>query len=249
MNRPRHSRPVLLIFTLGPEREHLRRNLLPACLSGNEYEIHQRGLAAAITAGHRSGCHVVVAAPQRLELGANRVQWPQTGSSFGSRLRHAVRRLQAEHPSSPLVIVGTDVPNLDCGHIQSALARLESHPGNIVMGPCPDGGLYLLAAKESLDEVLAQARWCRSDTLVSLTEGFQARNQSIHLLSPLRDLDCAADLETWLSQQLPAPHDWQPLVLLLRKLLAGLKRPLLPTEIGRPLTARVTSAVGRSPPC
>ena len=241
-----HQKPTLLIFTLGPCRENLRKNLLPGGLSAAENRLHQAGLDVAIEAGRLSGCRVVVAAPQGLDLPKDIRQLSQQGDCFSSRLRNAVRVLQKEQPGTPVVVVGTDVPNLAADHIHTALLRIAAEPNDVVLGPCPDGGFYLLATRQPIDRVLSRVKWCRRDTLASLIEALHSQGLSTHHLSPLRDLDRTEDLELWLAHE--SSGLTQELVRWLLMLLAELRRPLLAPRLGRPLPALAAAPTGRGPP-
>jgi 2-phospho-L-lactate guanylyltransferase (CobY/MobA/RfbA family) len=241
-----HQKPTLLIFTLGPCRENLRKSLLPGGLSAAEYQLHQAGLDVAIEAGRSSGCRVVVAAPRGLALPRDVQHLSQQGDCFSSRLRNAVRVLQEERPGTPVVVVGTDVPNLAADHIRAALLRVAVKPKDVVLGPCPDGGFYLLATRQPIDRVLSQVKWCRRDTLASLIDALHSQSLSTHLLSPLRDLDRSEDLELWLA------HDGsgliRGLVYWLLELLADFRRPLMAPRLGWPLSAMTAAPTGRGPP-
>ena len=239
-------KPLLLIFTLGPCRERLRKGILPRSLSSAELWLHREGLDRAVAAGQESGCQVVVASPRGVDLPGGVRQLPQRGASFSERIRNAVRTLQTEQPGSPVVVVGTDVPSLAAGHIRTALLRLAVAPGDVVLGPCPDGGFYLLATQQPIDAVLSRVKWCRQDTMASLLEALHAQNLSVHLLSPLRDLDRVEDVEIWLARD--CRDRKQTLVRWLLRLLAHIRRPQVDLCLGLPIPGLVTIPSGRGPP-
>ena len=99
------QKPILLVFTLGPCQERLRKSILPSGLSSAELWLHRDGLDRAIDAGQQSGCRVVVASPRGIDLPGGVRQLSQQGSSFSERLRSSIRTLQTEHPGSPVVVV------------------------------------------------------------------------------------------------------------------------------------------------
>jgi glycosyltransferase A (GT-A) superfamily protein (DUF2064 family) len=154
--------------------------------------------------------------------------------------------LQKEQPGTPVVVVGTDVPSLAADHIHTALLRIAAEPNDVVLGPCPDGGFYLLATRQPIDHVLSQVKWCRRDTLASLIEALHSQGLSTHHLSPLRDLDRTEDLELWLAHE--SSGLTQELVRWLLVLLAELRRPLLAPRLGRPLPALAAAPTSRGPP-
>ena len=241
-----NPRPTLLVFTLGPCGESLRKCLLPNGLSAAEYQLHQAGLDRAISAGQEAGCDVVVAARGGIGLPAGVRRLSQKGNGLGARIRCALRTVQRERPGVPVVIVGTDVPGLASEHIRTALTRLDTSPGEIVLGPCPDGGFYLLATRKPIDPLLARVRWCRRDTLASLLTALRSAGLSAHLLTPLRDLDRPADVDAWLAfDSAGAARD---LARWLQKLLADLVDLPGALCLGRPLPAHVEALAARGPP-
>lgn len=245
------TRPTLLVFTLGPHREARRRPLLPASLQGFATGIHAAGLAAALAAGRECGCRLVVSTPQPLPLAEDVTFSPQRGAGFGERLADAVRA--GATGGGPLVVVGTDVPELGASHLQKALDGLAEDPGRVVLGPSPDGGLYLLAAARPIAELLAQVAWCRPDTLHRLCDLLARAGFRVELLEPLADLDGPGDLERWLAARFPASSPallpaWRSLARRLRQLLAAWKLPASPRLLGRPCLSTVTVRAARAPP-
>ena len=238
-----HHAPTLLVFTLGAARESARRALLPETLKGLELGVRRGCLEAALTAGRECGCHLEVCSPSPLVLPPGVCNVPQTGSDFGSRLEQAV--LDAfERGTGPLLVVGTDVPELAAGHLARALTLLQDDPDRVVLGPSPDGGFYLLASSRPIPGLATAARWCRRDTLRSLLRTLRALGRSVTLLDPLEDLDRPADLDRWLAR---ADDRWRALVGLLQETLSVMRRPL-DAPAARPLPVFATHLSGRSPP-
>ncbi len=149
-----------------------------------------------------------------------------------------------ERGPGPLLVVGTDVPGLGSRHLGQALALLKGDPDRVVLGPSPDGGLYLLAAGRPIPGLARAARWCRRDTLRSLLGALRALGRSVTLLDPLEDLDRPADLERWLAR---ADERWRALAGLLREALSALRRPLH-APVGFSGFVLVPHRAGRSPP-
>lgn len=235
--------PTLLVFTLGAARESARRSLLPAALRNLEIGVRQGCLEAALSAGRACGCRLEVSSPSPAVLPEDARNVPQPGAGFGPRLEQAM--LGAfERGAGPLLIVGTDVPGLGARHIDQALSLLENDPDRVVLGPSPDGGLYLLAARRPIPGLATAVRWCRRDTLRSLLGALRILGRPVTLLDPLEDLDRPADLERWLTR---ADGRWRPLAGRLREALAVLQRPLEGPAV-QPLPAFATHIAGRSPP-
>ncbi|MEJ2084229.1 MAG: DUF2064 domain-containing protein [Acidobacteriota bacterium] len=241
-----NPKPTLLVFTLGPCAENLRKRLLPHGLSAAEHQLHQAGLDRAIDAGRQAGCDVVVAASASTALPTGVRRLAQKGNGLGARIRSALGTLQRERPGGVVVIVGTDVPGLTTQHIRAALTRLDAAPDEVVLGPCPDGGFYLLATRKPLDPLLARVKWCRRDTLASFLALLRSNGRSAHLLSPLRDLDRAADVDAWLAFEAGGP------ARVLARWLLRLRAELLDLPVvlclGQPLPAYAPVLSARGPP-
>jgi 2-phospho-L-lactate guanylyltransferase (CobY/MobA/RfbA family) len=235
---------AFLVFTLDAAGERARRRLLPRRLGSWELALYRDCLDTALAAGRANGCDLRVCAPQRLQLPADVEQFAQQGRGFGDRLRRAIDRLRPS-TEQPLVVVGSDAPDLEPRHVADALERLAERPDRLVLGPSPDGGFYLLAAARPLDELLAEVAWLRSDTLASLLAAARARGIEVALLGPLADLDRAADLDGWLAHRKAPASPWlRGLVALLRRL----RRPRPASILGRPLPGRLAAVTARGPP-
>ncbi len=240
--------PSLLIFTLGPVQERQRRRLLPPRLAAFELTIHQRGIQAALAAGRGCGCRIAISSPRPVHTDCAVEHIPQRGRSFGERFRRALKDLARRHPGAAYVVVGSDIPGLTSEHVRTALRRLEQDPEAVVVGPSPDGGFYLLAARQPLDTVLAAVRWQRRDTFKTLLAALRKANHTVRLLPALADLDSASDLQRWLSSRVRLPDPWGRLLARLRSLLAALRRPHVPLALGLAGPALAAVGTGRAPP-
>jgi uncharacterized protein DUF2064 len=240
------SNPTLLVFTLGAARERARRSLLPEGMEDLEIGLRESCLDAALAAGRACGCRLEVCSPAPLALPADVLNVAQPGSGFGSRLEQAMDEAFARG-AHPLLVVGTDVPGLSGRHLATALALLAEEPDRVVLGPSPDGGLYLLAASRPLPG-LAAARWCRRDTLRGLLRILREAGRPVTLLEPLEDLDGRGDLESWLAARPGREGRWRRLSQTLGQALAARRRPLIPALLGRPRPALTSASPGRAPP-
>jgi 2-phospho-L-lactate guanylyltransferase (CobY/MobA/RfbA family) len=247
--------PTLLVFTLGAARESERRALVPAPLRELEAGVRAACLDSVLAAGRACGCRLEVSSPgeiPRLPADARRV--PQEGTGFGPRLEAAMREAFAGFPggAGPLLVVGTDVPGLAAAHLARALSLLDEDADRVVLGPSPDGGFYLLAARRPIEHLATRTRWCQRDTLRGLLRALAAAGRPVTLLAPLADLDRPADLDRWLGrareQRAAITACWQALTALLRRALAALRRPLaLPPQLA-PRLAFAPRLAGRAPP-
>jgi len=120
---------------------------------------------------------------------------PQGRGDLGARMGRFFSNL----PPGPVVIVGTDIPDLRRGHVARALRALGSH--DWVFGPAADGGYWLIGAarvRPGPRDPFAGVRWSsphtRADTLANLRR-FRVAN-----LEQLADIDTGADLAAFRSR-------------------------------------------------
>ncbi len=116
---------------------------------------------------------------------------PQEGSDLGARLENTFRTLfrQGYHR---VAAVSTDSPDLPPEYLREAFRRLERSP--VVMGPCPDGGYYLIGMSRLVPELFREMPWS-TEHVVPLTEE-RTRQLGLDLarLPEWSDVDTAADL-------------------------------------------------------
>lgn len=119
-----------------------------------------------------------------------RVRLPQRGKSFGERLASAfadARSLGYE----VVVAVPTDVPELDSATLGRAFALLER--SRAVLGPSPDGGVYLIGLASSVSAP-SSVRWQTPFVLGDLKSGLVRTGITPALLPELADVDDRGDL-------------------------------------------------------
>ncbi|WOI53758.1 TIGR04282 family arsenosugar biosynthesis glycosyltransferase [Parvularcula sp. LCG005] len=120
--------------------------------------------------------------------GVQRVSQGQ--GDLGQRMTHVVRSL----PPGPVVIIGTDTPQLELADIAMAFHRLGRD--DAVFGPAEDGGYWLigLARRRPAVSLFDGVRWSTenalSDTIASLPTAFD-----ISTTTTLLDVDTADDLQ------------------------------------------------------
>ena len=124
--------------------------------------------------------------------------WPFRGrllAQGGGDLGQRMGRLFLGLPPGPVVIVGTDIPDIAADHIGQAFAALGRN--DWVLGPAADGGYWLIGARRrpAVRPPFAAVRWSTphtlSDTLANLDSG------QVEFLETLADIDHGADLIRW----------------------------------------------------
>jgi uncharacterized protein len=82
-----------------------------------------------------------------------------------------MRRVLANCPAAPAVLVGSDIPALDTHHIAEAFRLLGQK--DLVFGPAEDGGFWLVGARHPrrLPPLFERVRWSGPDTLADTLGG------------------------------------------------------------------------------
>lgn len=114
----------------------------------------------------------------------------QKGPDLGARMQHAFETAFKDLYEK-VVIVGSDLYDLNPTHIEDALKALETH--NLVIGPSLDGGYYLLGMKELHSAVFKNKLWGTDSVLESTLKDLQPQN--VKLLDALNDIDTFEDLK------------------------------------------------------
>jgi uncharacterized protein len=114
----------------------------------------------------------------------------QQGHNLAQRLARAFAGLLRRH--SRVVIIGTDSPELAPAMLRLALEELRATDS--VLGPCPDGGYYLIGLRRTYRGLFNGLRlgteFAFADTLGSLL----GHGLSCSVLEPCPDIDRPEDL-------------------------------------------------------
>jgi glycosyltransferase A (GT-A) superfamily protein (DUF2064 family) len=192
--RSETSHRCVLLFAL-PARQEARAKRLSRAEALFDYS--RRRIAAAVA-----------------ELpGVDLLVLPQRGGGFGERLENAFSDARALGYGEIVVVPG-DVPRLGARELARAFALLAERP--VVLGPSPDGGVYLLGCAVDPGPLLAGVRWRGTTVFAELAR----RAGTPGVLEVLEDLDRPADLLHLL--RLARRRSLQPD---LARLLAGLGTP------------------------
>ncbi len=114
----------------------------------------------------------------------------QRGADLGARLRHALAQLLESHPSA--VVIGTDSPLLPLWALRRASRELRVC--DAVLGPCPDGGYYLLGLRRYERGLLRGIRWGTRFAFRDTLRNLMRRRYSCSILEPCSDVDRPHDV-------------------------------------------------------
>lgn len=132
--------------------------------------------------GSREGFRRLLGRGWRLRL--------QRGDDLGERLAAALAALD----SRPTVIIGTDSPWLTAAHLHGAFAALRL--ADVALGPCRDGGYYLIAVREpaAARGLFRGVRWSTEHALADQAAAARREGLTWDLLPEGYDVDTPDDL-------------------------------------------------------
>lgn len=116
-------------------------------------------------------------------------RWAQGRGDLGRRMVRMLRQA----PPGPVCLIGADVPGIDRQRIAEAFAALGRN--DVVFGPAPDGGFWLIGAKRGATlspRVFDGVRWSTRHALADTRAKLPGKR--IGLVATLRDVDTADDL-------------------------------------------------------
>ncbi|WP_420585912.1 TIGR04282 family arsenosugar biosynthesis glycosyltransferase [Ruegeria sp.] len=114
---------------------------------------------------------------------------PQARGDLGDRMGRMLRGM----PKGPVCLIGADIPGITPGHIARAFDALGQ--AQMVFGPAPDGGYWLVGAQRYgalPSHLFRDVRWSTENTLADTLA--TVPGMRVALLDQLRDVDTVADL-------------------------------------------------------
>jgi uncharacterized protein len=136
----------------------------------------------------------------------------QSGADLGARLDRAFRDILPRHGKA--VVIGTDSPGLPGRILSKAMRELSRF--DAVLGPCPDGGFYLIGLRRIADGIFDGVRWGSGAAFEDMRANLEAHGFACTVLDPIADIDRPEDVQR-LEKELEdsraarklAPSTWQ----------------------------------------
>jgi rSAM/selenodomain-associated transferase 1 len=116
----------------------------------------------------------------------------QAGSNLGARLDNAISSYLSRGYQR-VVIMNSDSPTLPANHLTQAFESLEAG-ADLVLGPCDDGGYYLIGAKQPIPRLLHEVQMSTATVAADTIALAVEENLNVHLLQPWYDVDDATSL-------------------------------------------------------
>ena len=117
----------------------------------------------------------------------------QEGADLGERLSTLLTAL-LERGHAGAIAIDSDSPTLPMQYVTDAARRLADGLCDVVLGPCEDGGYYLVGVTSPQPALFEGIQWSTDAVLAVTLEKARSRNLTIHLLPRWFDVDTEADL-------------------------------------------------------
>lgn len=195
---------ALAVMTKAPRAGASKTRLVPplthaeaAALSACFLRDTTINIADVIRGTHASG--VAVYTPSGAEeafdglLPAEFSLLAQRGDAFGDRLFHAAEDLLAVGYES-LCLIDADSPTLPTRLLADAVNELARPGDRVVLGPCDDGGYYLIGLKRAHRRLFTDVAWSTARVLAQTIERAAEIDLEMATLPAWYDVDDAATL-------------------------------------------------------
>lgn len=117
----------------------------------------------------------------------------QRGKHLGERL-HNIFLEKLSQRYKAVAIVDSDSPDLPKSLMEESFELLLSKQADIVLGPCYDGGYYLVGMRKPYPELFRNIPWSTANVLSITLEKARKIGLKVELLSTWNDLDTFEDL-------------------------------------------------------
>lgn len=140
--------------------------------------------------------------------------FPQTGESLGERMDAAMRRVLSLG-FERVILTGTDLPMMGRKHLESGFYALDL--SDVVLGPTPDGGYYLVGAKAPCTAVFEDQQYGGGNVYENTVRAAEEAGLSLGQALHCGDVDTPEDLRRLILQADPDSHTGRFLAALKRR--------------------------------
>ena len=117
----------------------------------------------------------------------------QKGIDLGERLINVFEQLFSSGYDS-VTIIGSDSPNLPVAFIQKSLNTLKESNVDVTLGPCKDGGYYLIGLKAFYGDIFKEISWSTASVFDETIEKIKKLGLGVSVLPEWYDIDNNKDL-------------------------------------------------------
>ncbi len=119
---------------------------------------------------------------------------PQLGSDLGERLQSLPGQAQRLGYGA-VAMISSDSPTLPSSTVADCFSQLRSGGVDAVLGPCEDGGYYLIGMKAPQPALFTNIEWSTSRVTEQTLEGARLAGLSVAMMPVWYDADTVDDLE------------------------------------------------------
>ena len=205
----------LVVFAKAPQPGRVKTRLGPAVCADNAADLARAFLLDVLAMGERlPNCELVLAyAPYgtgkemaALAGGRWRVRL-QRGKDLGERLAHAFATLLRD-PLDRVVVIGSDSPQMPAERLGEAFAALDS--ADLAIGPCDDGGYYLIGLRRWVEGLFCGVRWSTDCAFVDTIANADRLGLSRAVLGTEYDVDDPRSLSRLVADLRALPEERAP---------------------------------------
>ncbi len=196
----------LYLFAKAPEPGRVKRRLMPPLDQSQTVQVAEALLRQAVDTVEHGwfGQKVLNVSPDTSHPAfspyAQGYRWRmrlQPEADLGERMREALQ--EGVDSSGGAAVLGTDIPALTPEILRQAFQALQA--GQQVVGPCQDGGFYLLGLRQVPPGLFEGIQWGGTEVYARLMENARELLLPIQVLPTLSDCDYFDDLK-WASRNL-----------------------------------------------
>lgn len=198
------GRCALAVMTKAPQAGQVKTRLVPPLTPDEAAEVNKcflRDTAATISSVtcNKDASGIAVYTPIGTEsiydeiLPADFSLLLQQGVGFGERLFFAAEDLFRCGFDS-VCLIDSDSPSVPAKNFSTAVELLKTHGDRIVLGPCDDGGYYLIGLKKPHRELFEQIDWSTERVLDQTMRRAREIGLEVKLLPAGYDVDDAMSL-------------------------------------------------------
>lgn len=186
---------LLLIFARNPEPGKVKTRLAADLGDDTALQIYKDLLRHTEKVSSAVNCDKAVFFTQKVSAdpffeGSEFRKEMQTGKDLGERMKNAFSEGFSKGYSK-IIIIGTDLFELEQQDLETAFSKLEDH--DYVIGPAEDGGYYLLGMKKLNQAIFSNKTWSTENVLSETLQDM--KDEKVFLLKEKNDIDVFDDLK------------------------------------------------------
>ena len=194
-----HNSNALIVVAKQPAPGQTKTRLSPPLTSGQASELYKCFLLDTldqmrkVDEVHRVIAYLPLEARDFLHHFASDFELvPQNGHDLGSRLDHALTSYLSQGYER-VVIMDSDSPTLPSVYLSQAFNALADG-ADVALGPCDDGGYYLIGIKKPAPRLLREVKMSTPTVTADTIALAEEQGLRVSLLSTWYDVDDAASL-------------------------------------------------------